>query len=178
MDLLQANFARRAHSQTSLVFDALDGPVLSLDAVGGAQQTETLPISTSIDATTRPIIETSYSVHGATFTEREFETAQDLLKGTMEILYDSGLGVNYDDYARLGLGEQTIRETAEGFGFQDEQIQAILKNYREQVQQHILRGLRSVDYQNRTECRPHGKYYLLQEKGRGSGYLPGDSGGF
>lgn len=151
---------------------ALDGPVLSLDAVGGAQQTETLPISTTIDATTRPIIETSYSVHGATFTEREFETAQDLLKGTMEILYDSSLGVNYDDYARLGLGEQTIRETAKDFGFQDEQIQAILKDYREQVQQHILSGLRSVDYQNRTECRPHGKYYLLQEKDGVLGTFP------
>lgn len=143
---------------------ALDGPVLSLNAAGGAQQAETLRMSTAIDASTRPIIETTYSVHGATFTERELETARDLLEGTVEVLHESGLGVNYDDYARMGLGEQTIRETAEDFGFRDEQIQAILEDYRGQVQQHILSSLRSVDYQNRTECRPHGKYYLLQEK--------------
>lgn len=143
---------------------ALDGPVLSLDAAGGAQQAEALRTSTAIDASTCPILETTYSVHGATFTERELETAQDLLEGTVEVLYESGLGVNYDDYARMGFGEQTIQETAEDFGFRDEQIQAILEDYRGQVRQHILSSLRSVDYQNRTECRPHGKYYLLQEK--------------
>lgn len=143
---------------------AVDGSVLSLDATDGAQQAETLQISTAIDAAARSTIETTYSVHGATFTERELETAQDLLESTAGILHEGSLGVNYDDYARMGLGEQTIRKTAEDFGFQEEQIQAILEDYREQVQQHILSSLRFVDYQNHTEYRPHGKYYLLQEQ--------------
>lgn len=143
---------------------ASDGPMLSLDAADGMQPAGALQMSAAIDAADRPTIVTTYSVHNADFTERELAAAQNLLEGTIEILHESGLGVNYDDYARMGLGEQTIRETAGDFGFRDEQIQAILEDYREQVQQHILSSLRFVDYQNRTECRPHGKYYLLQEQ--------------
>ena len=166
-----------------------DGAVLSLSQTATAEsvanpRVDTVTISTaqysSINgnlSTDQPLqmytltrngdvkfIEPKYNLHGATFSCDEIKIAKEHLEGMTAIMRENGvfsLTLDYDDYAIMGLGESQIRTFGTEQGFTDDQINALVVDYRESIGALVEKHLAEFPFDRQVTNLPFSEYFFV-----------------
>ena len=166
-----------------------DGAVLSLSQTATAEsaanpRVDTVTISTLQNSSTsgnlstdQPLqmyvltrtgdvkfIEPKYNLHGAAFSCDEIKIAKEYLEGMTEIMRENGvfsLTLDYDDYAIMGLGESQIRTFGNEQGFTDEQINALVVDYRESIGALVEKHLAEFPFDRQVTNLPFSEYFFV-----------------
>ena len=110
-------------------------------------------------------IEPQYNLHGVTFSCDEIKTAKEYLEGMTEIMRENGvfsLTLDYDDYAIMGLGESQIRAFGNEQGFTDEQINALVVDYRESIAALVDKHLAEFPFDRQVTELPFSEYFFVK----------------
>ena len=104
-----------------------------------------------------------YVVCGVAFSPEEYGAARTILMGLADCLREnSALAADYDSYAKMGLGEKILWETAEAHGFSEEQTRVILQDYRNNLV--WLACDRIWQFQGEEPADPCGACYLVRRE--------------
>ena len=109
-------------------------------------------------------IEPKYSLYGATFSCDEIKIAKEYLEGMTAIMRENGvfsLTLDYDDYAIMGLGESQIRAFGNEQGFTDEQINALVVDYRESIGALVEKHLAEFPFDRQVTNLPFSEYFFV-----------------
>ena len=109
------------------------------------------------------IIEPKYTLHGVEFTSKQIQSSTNFLEEIAQIMRDidatSGT-LDYDDYAVMGLSESQIRKFGDNQGFSDEQIKALITDYRNTLKELIKQNLSNFPFDKQTTHLPQSKYFF------------------
>lgn len=109
-------------------------------------------------------IEPLYNLHGVTFTNNEIKIAKEYMEGMTAIMRDNGvfsLTLDYDDYAIMGLGESQICSFGNEQGFTDEQIEALLIDYRDSISALVDKNLKEFPFERQITNLPMSDYFFV-----------------
>lgn len=109
-------------------------------------------------------IEPKYNLHGTAFSCDEIKIAKEYLEGMTAIMRENGvfsLTLDYDDYAIMGLGESQIRAFGNEQGFTDEQINALVVDYRESIGALAEKHLAEFPFDRQVTDLPFSEYFFV-----------------
>ncbi len=109
-------------------------------------------------------IEPQYNLHGAVFSCDEIQTAREYLEGMTAIMRENGvfsLTLDYDDYAIMGLGESQLRAFGNEQGFTDEQVEALVVDYRESIGALVEKHLGEFPLDRQVTDLPSSEYFFM-----------------
>ncbi len=143
-----------------------DGCVLSLPQSENATLSDNEPLQ--MYTLTRnggvKCIEPQYTLHGATFSSDEIQTAREYLEGMTAIMRENGVfshTLDYDDYAIMGLGESQLRAFGQEQGFTDAQVNALVVDYRESIGALVEKHLGEFPFDRQVTDLPSSEYFFV-----------------
>ncbi len=105
-----------------------------------------------------------YTLHGATFSNGEIQTAKEYLEGMTAIMRENGVfstALDYDDYAIMGLGESQLRAFGNEQGFTDAQVNALVVDYRDSIGALVEKNLAEFPLDRQVTDTPSSQYFFL-----------------
>lgn len=109
-------------------------------------------------------IEPKYNLHGTTFSCDEIKMVKEYQEGMTAIMRENcvfSLTLDYDDYAIMGLGESQIRAFGNEQGFTDEQINALVVDYRESIAALVDKHLAEFPFDRQVTDLPFSEYFFV-----------------
>ena len=102
-------------------------------------------------------------IHGAVFSPEEYASARKILMSLADCLRQHGaLAADYDSYAKWGMAEVYLWEVADAQLFSEEQIQAILRDYQENLRALLCRRISQGEEGQALAEEPYSAYYLVR----------------
>lgn len=109
-------------------------------------------------------IEPKYTLHGAEFTHDQIRTSTEFLEGLSQLMRENGVlggALDYDDYAVMGFGESQIRMFGKGQGFNEEQINGVITDYRNTLTELVKENLSKYPFDRQATHLPHSEYFFM-----------------